>query len=80
MKLIIKNSTEILNVLYGDKEDYSYINKKGVKKKIKEKLEYLQKIYETIDEDEVGVDELYSLGDVINLLDELNENIIMEEE
>ena len=80
MKLIIKNSTEILNVLYGDKEDYSYINKKGVKKIIKEKLEYLQKIYETIDEDEVGVDELYSLGDVINLLDELNENIIMEEE
>lgn len=80
MKLIIKNSTEILNVLYGDEDDYSYINIKGVKEILKEKLEHLQKIYETIDEDEVGVDELYSLGDVINLLDELSKNIIMEEE
>lgn len=78
MKLIIKNGTEFCNVLYGDKEDYSYIVLKGTKKILKEKIEHLQKIYETIDEDEVGVAELYSLGDIINLLDELSENVEME--
>ena len=75
MKLIIKNGTEFCNVLYGDEEDYSYIDLNGVKEILKEKVEHLQKIYETIDEDEVGVNELYSLGDIINLLDELSKSV-----
>ncbi len=76
MKLIIKNSTEFCNILYGDNQDYSDID---IKEILKEKIEHLLNIYNNIDEDAVGVEELYSLGDIINLLKKLLRSIEIKE-
>lgn len=69
IKIRANNITEILNCLYGDEEDYSYINKKALKDIIKEHQESLIKIYEKLEEIDFEPFDVYCLGDVINLLD-----------
>ena len=63
MKIIAKNTTELLNKLYGDKEDYDYIKVKDVPKIIDDYIKYL----EDIREDEDFCDNGY-IGDITNLL------------
>ena len=50
MKIKVKNITELLNVLYGDNESYSYIDKKGLKAIIKDHKKSLSRIYEILEE------------------------------
>lgn len=74
MKITAKNITEFLNTMYGDEDDYSYIDKKGVSDLLDDYIEYL----EDIREDDNFADNGY-IGDVINLL-ELFKNIDYTEE
>lgn len=71
MKIIIKNTTELLSTLYGDEEDYSYITLRDLKEIIDEKLESLEKIYDYIGDNDVFDNEntLYDLGDCMNLIE-----------
>ena len=67
------NIQDTLNVLYGDYDDYSYVDKKGFKTIIKEHLKSLERIYRTCEKIEgKGCDtcDLYNLGDTINLINE----------
>jgi hypothetical protein len=63
MKVIARDTTELLNQLYGDEEDYSYIKEENVPEIIDEYIEYLENIYTN----ENFVDNGY-LGDIENLL------------
>lgn len=78
IKIKAKNITELLNVLYGDEQDY-YINKNGLKKIIKDHEKSLIKIYDKLEEIDYDPYHIYNLGDVLNLL-ELFKNIEVEEE
>ena len=78
IRIKAKNISELLNVLYGDEQDY-YINKQGLKTIIKEHQKSLSKIYEILEETNCKVADIYNLGDVMNLL-ELFKNVEFEEE
>ena len=78
IKIKAKNISELLNVLYGDEQEY-YINKKGLKKIIEDHEKSLEKIYEKLEEIDYKPYDIYNLGDVLNLL-ELFKNIEVEEE
>lgn len=78
IKIKAKNISELLNVLYGDNEDY-YINKKGLKKIIEDHEKSLEKIYNKLEDIDYDPYHIYNLGDVLNLL-ELFKNIEVEEE
>lgn len=73
MKIIAKNVTELLNVMYGDNEDYSYV--KDVRGLINDYIEYL----EDIREDDNFADNGY-IGDIINLLEQIKLTQFEEEE
>lgn len=78
------NIQDTLNILYGDNEDYSFINKKGFKVIIKEHLKSLERIYKLCEklENEKGgckTEDLYNLGDTINLVDAFIKNMDIEE-
>ena len=79
IKIKTNNITELLNCLYGDNEDYDYINKKDLKTIIKEHQKSLEKIYKKLEETDFNTLDIYNLGDVINLL-ELFKDVEIEEE
>ena len=79
MKIVIKNNTELLNKLYGDNEDYDYINKRGLKTIIKEHIDSLDRIYKFLEEHDFLNEDLYNLGDCTNLI-ELFKNAKIESE
>lgn len=66
MKLIFKDTTELLNIMYGDEDDYGYISKKGLKDLLNDYIEFL----EDIREDDNFADNGY-IGDIINLIEML---------
>ena len=63
MKIIAKNTTELLHQMYGDEEDYDYVKEKDIPELIDNYIEYL----EDIREDDNFCDNGY-LGDIMNLL------------
>lgn len=79
MKIIFKNKNEFLNTLYGDEEDYSYIDNGTINEIIEDKLHSLELIYSYLDESVYNGAEQYDLGDCENLI-ELFKNIEFEEE
>lgn len=74
IKISVKNIKELANVLYGDNEDYDYLDRRGILDIINEHIETLQKIYNG----EIEGSDNYNLGDCINLLEEFK-NINFEE-
>ena len=78
MKLITKDTTEFLNILYGDDEDYSYITKEELKTILEEHMKSLEKIYDYL-ERTIYTYEQYDLGDVMNLLQQFIENLEFKE-
>lgn len=79
MKIIFKNKQEFLNTLYGDEEDYSYMDNGTINEIIEDKLHSLELIYSYLDESVYNGAEQYDLGDCENLI-ELFKNIEFEEE
>ena len=79
MKIICKNTQELLNTLYGDKEDYSHITEKEARDIIKLKLESLDKIYDYLEDTDLIGEEQFDLGDCKNLI-QLFVNVEFEEE
>ena len=80
MKVTIKNEDKFLNMLYGtDKENYGF-NMNMVKIVLKEHVKSLENIYKAIEElDNVEIeDDLFNLGDIINLVDYISKNIKKE--
>lgn len=80
MKVTIKNEDKFLNMLYGtDKENYG-LNINMVKIILKEHVKSLENIYKAIEElDNVEIeDDLFNLGDIINLVDYIKKNIKKE--
>lgn len=63
MKIIAKNTTELLNKMYGDEEDYDYIKVKDIPKIIDDYIKYLEDIREDNDFYDNGY-----IGDITNLL------------
>lgn len=78
MKVIIKNENKFLNMLYGDNVDYS-MNLKDIKIILKEHVKSLEKIYDYLDNYTTKCQEnLFDLGDIINLVDYISKNIKKE--
>lgn len=74
IKIKANNTTELMNCLYGDNEDYSYIKKRDINEIINEHQSSLRKIYKKLEEIDFKTLDIYMLGDTINLL-ELFKNI-----
>lgn len=81
MKMIIRDTEEFLNMLYGSEEAY-HMNMNNVKVILKEHVKSLENLYKAIEYlDNVELeDDLYNLGDIINLVDYISKNIKKEEE
>lgn len=69
MKNCAKNYTKVLNTLYGDNEDYRHITKKEYENILDNHLESLQKIYDYLEEIGYNTEDLYNLGDTMNLVE-----------
>lgn len=77
MKIIFKNKNELLNTLYGDEEDYNYLSNEDIDCILDDHIKSLEKIYDFIEEH--NLDELYDLGDCMNLI-ELFKKATIEED
>lgn len=63
MKIIIKNKTELLNMIYGDDEDYSFASDRDIDTIIDDKINYLESL-----RDLKGFVDTGDLGDIINMI------------
>lgn len=68
MKVIAKNTNEVLNILYGDEQTYNF-SKNGVIAILKEHMNSLERIYDYLEDTDMIGEEQYDLGDVMNLLE-----------
>ena len=65
---------ELAEIVYGDNSVYDDWSIKNINLDFKQKETDIQSLYEKIDEeryDEISVEELYALGDVVNILSRL---------
>ena len=69
MKIIVKDTTELCNVLYGDEQDYDYISAKDIISIIDDKIESLERIYDFLENSGFDYNDIYNLGDSINLVE-----------
>ena len=78
MKVTIKNEDKFLNMLYGDNIDHG-MNLKDIKIILKEHVKSLENIYDYLDNHTTTCQEnLFDLGDIINLVDYISKNIKKE--
>lgn len=63
MKIIIKNKTELLNMIYGDDEDYSFASDRDIDTIIDDKINYLESLRGL-----KGFIDTGDLGDIINMI------------
>ena len=62
MEITIKNNTELLNIMYGDNEDYSYITNEDMDTILDDKIQCLEDLYEDTQDGDIL--------DIINLVSE----------
>ena len=66
--------SELAEIVYGDNSVYDDWSIKNINLDLKQKVKSLESIYEKIDNeelDQITVEELYALGDAINVLSRL---------
>ena len=80
MKIIVKDTTELCNILYGDEQDYDYISVKDIISIIDDKIESLERIYDFLENSGFDYNDIYDLGDSINLVESFKQVIYLNEE
>lgn len=81
MKIIAKDTTELCNIIYGDKEDYDYITKNDMDCILDDKIRLLEEIYEYMENypDKFSMGNSYDIGDIINLVAQYKKTMFAEE-
>jgi len=69
MRIIAKNTTEVLNYVYGDEEDYDYISENDLAKLMDNYIDYLADLEnDAFEHDDLLKYDNGYLGDIMNLL------------